>query len=324
MPRLIPSPELEARLSPRVRYSPSRMLTFLKCPAYFEFRYLETQTEEPKAVNLFLGSAVHKICEMAYEEKIKSGKLPPVELMLAAHEEIWKHASDEVAEQFTGDLAKFEMLSRKMIQTYLTDRAPYVDPIEVESEWYYEPPDKEYYIHGIIDIIAAVKSTKPIILKAGNKELAEKDLLHVFKQEPDNPLVKTAADKGIIYYKPTDSVRLRRVHDIKTVGRTPSRVPIGDGYSISPDYEFQLAWYGLMLTEGKHGIDVCLDYITKTAAPKCLEAADNVSKARCNSLLKTIDLIHTAVGTGIFYPNRMSKFCGHGCDFWQKCHEKHG
>jgi hypothetical protein len=300
------------------------MLTFLKCPAYFEFRYLETQVEEPKAVNLFLGSAVHKIAEMAYEQKIATGKLPPVDEMLAAHDEIWKTAADEVAEQFTGDLKTSELLSRKMVKTYLTDRAPFVDPIEVESEWYYEPPGKEYYIHGIVDILAAYKPPAPITLTVGKKTLQEADLLQIFKNEPDNPVIQTATDEGIIHHQQTDTIRLRRVHDIKTVGRTPSMEPVGQGYSISPDYEFQLAWYASMLTEGKHGLAVCLDYITKTATPKCLEAASTISKHRCGALMKTIDLIHAAVGTGLFYPNRMSKFCGQGCDFWDKCHQKHG
>jgi len=271
-----------------------------------------------------MGSAVHKICEMAYECKIKTGKLPPVEEMLAAHDELWKTAADEVAEQFVGDLKTSELLSRKMVKTYLTDRAPLVDPIEVEVEYYYEPPKKEYYIHGIVDILAAFKPPTPITLVDGKKTLQESDLLQIFKNEPDNPIIQTATDEGIIYYQPTDSIRLRRVHDIKTVGRTPSMEPVGQGYSISPDYEFQLAFYAAMLTEGKHGIAVCLDYITKTATPKCLEAATTISKPRCNALMKTIDLIHSAIGTGLFYPNRTSKFCGTGCEHWVHCHDKHG
>ena len=300
------------------------MLTFLKCPAYFEFRYLETQTEEPKAVNLFLGSAVHKIAEMAYEQKIKTGNLPPVDEMLAAHEELWRNASDEVAEQFTGDLKNSEILSAKMVRTYLTERAPLIDPLEVESEWYYEPPGKDYYIHGIIDILAAYKPPVAITLETDDKIFQEADLLHIFKNEQGNPIIKTATDEGIIHHKLTDSIRYRRVHDIKTVGRTPGREPVGQGYQISPDYEFQLAWYAAMLTEGKHGIAVCLDYITKTATPKCLEAATVISKTRCGNLVNTIELIHQAIGTGLFYPNRMSKFCSLSCDFCGKCHQKHG
>ncbi len=326
MPKYLPTPESEERLLTKTRYSPSRMLTYMKCGAFYEFRYLSPQVEEMKPVNLFLGSVVHKIAEMAYEHKIQTGVLPHIDDLLAAHEEIWRDAGEEVVEDEVGDLLKSQQMSRKMLQVYLKDRAPNVDPIETEAEWYLEFPHKDFYIHGIIDLVAAYKPLAPITF-TDTKGTAydDKSLHHILTTEADSPLANEINESGFVYHGHSDEVRVKRIHDIKTIARTPAMDLMKPGnYQMSPDYEFQLAFYATMITEGRHDLSVCLDYITKQATPKVMEASSLIEAKRVPLMLNTIDLIHRSAETKLFYPNRASKFCGSNCEFWDACHEKHG
>ena len=57
------------------RFSYSSLETYKKCPAQFQFRYIDKVIKKEEGVEAFMGKRVHEALEYLYNEKL-SFKLP--------------------------------------------------------------------------------------------------------------------------------------------------------------------------------------------------------------------------------------------------------
>ena len=106
-----------------------------------------------------------------------------------------------------------------------------------------------------------------------------------------------------------------RLIDIKTASRRPSYV--------SADYAFQLATYR-QITPGASG-EVRVDSLVKTQTPQIVQQSYTVGEADLRATQVLFPLVHDAMASGIYCPNRQSLLCSQRhCSFWKSCEREFG
>lgn len=152
----------------KVTLRPSSIQQFLNCPAQW-FRGAVLRDYQKPSAAAEAGSSLHKGAEVGYEEKIKTGRLPPLSVVTDAVNEEWKQRNEELDITYNKG-ETFENFQTELIgdiSTYYTKIMPETQPIAVEK--HYEPIKLEHPIFsnigGTIDIdleggLADIKRTK--------------------------------------------------------------------------------------------------------------------------------------------------------------------
>ena len=71
------------------RFSYSSLETYKKCPAQFQFRYIDKVIKKEEGVEAFMGKRVHEALEYLYNEKL-SFKLPFFDHVIEKYYEVWE------------------------------------------------------------------------------------------------------------------------------------------------------------------------------------------------------------------------------------------
>ena len=127
--------EMPARLNDGVadRLSPSQVSEFLDCQAKW---YFHKVLGLPEAVssNLSLGRAVHAALAENFRQKIETKEDLPGAGVQALFTEAWTNAKDETTWAPDNNAEDLENAGKVMIQTYMDQVAPRIEPAAVEFE----------------------------------------------------------------------------------------------------------------------------------------------------------------------------------------------
>ena len=116
--------------------SVSQLNMWLRCPRQWEYRYVKGLKIPPSGA-LVEGRCYHKSLEENFLHKIESYEDLPVDECLDAFSTEWSKAlSEEESIDWEGKNPRdIKNEGHKLVRKYITDQAPYVQPLEVE-EWY--------------------------------------------------------------------------------------------------------------------------------------------------------------------------------------------
>ena len=113
--------------------SPTQVRTFLDCSAKWWFRY-GLRLPEPKTSSLALGSAVHEAIAENFRQKIETRQDLDLFGITALFRQSWARQRDETDFQPDEDPDQLRLLGEQLVQKYLEEAAPSVDPAGVEFE----------------------------------------------------------------------------------------------------------------------------------------------------------------------------------------------
>lgn len=111
--------------------SPSQIRTLMDCSARWWYKY-GLQIPEPPNANLAIGNAVHAAIAYNFEQKIASGADRPIAEVLEHLEEDWYVAIEDVEFRDDEDPAQLAGQARGLVELYLRDAAPAIQPAAVE------------------------------------------------------------------------------------------------------------------------------------------------------------------------------------------------
>ena len=146
-----------AAIEPGEVLSPSQVNKFLECPANWYFKYL-VGLPDPKTSSLAVGIAVDKAISHYFRVKASDHAEMHEEDVLDVVDTVW---ADQESETTFGDDEKpdqLHALCRRLVQSYLTEMAPKVQPAVIDGE-----PAVQVRVEGTI---AGVKTQGVIDLVA--------------------------------------------------------------------------------------------------------------------------------------------------------------
>ena len=112
--------------------SVTRVNMFLRCPRQFYYRYLEGLKMPPRSA-LGEGKALHRALATAHLEQKKSG-VPPLSLVLDAHQDYWKEEQKTIAGWDSDDTPdKVDKRGKSFLTQYHQELLPKVQPEAVEK-----------------------------------------------------------------------------------------------------------------------------------------------------------------------------------------------
>jgi RecB family exonuclease len=112
--------------------SPSQVSQFLTCPAKWMFRYL-MDVEEPGTAAQALGKAFHETIAHNFRQKQESSRdLPLFECLEFFRRALGEHLEEAALQKGEHPMEILE-LGETMIQKYLAEAAPLIQPAAVES-----------------------------------------------------------------------------------------------------------------------------------------------------------------------------------------------
>jgi RecB family exonuclease len=113
--------------------SPTQVRTFLDCSAKWWFRY-GLRLPEPKTSSLALGSAVHEALAENFRQKIETREDLDVCGVTALFRQSWLRQTDEAVFQPDEDADQLCGVGEQLVQKYMEEAAPSIDPAGVEFE----------------------------------------------------------------------------------------------------------------------------------------------------------------------------------------------
>jgi RecB family exonuclease len=113
--------------------SPTQVRTFLDCSAKWWFRY-GLRLPEPKTSSLTLGTAVHEALAENFRQKIETREDLDVCGVTALFRQSWSRQTEEAVFQPDEDAGQLGLLGEQLVQKYMEEAAPSIDPAGVEFE----------------------------------------------------------------------------------------------------------------------------------------------------------------------------------------------
>ena len=120
-----------------LRLRPSSLQQFLGCPFQWYQAAIRGNFQRPAAAAVS-GTSLHKGAEVGYQDKIKTGELPPLSYLTDAVVEEWQRLNKEqdLVYENGEDYNSYESSLVKGMKAYYDNLMPVTDPIDVER--YYE------------------------------------------------------------------------------------------------------------------------------------------------------------------------------------------
>lgn len=134
--------------------SVSQVSTYLRCPKQYEWRYVKGMISPP-AARMAEGKAMHKSVEVGNRERLLSGMLAPLDMLLDAYSDSWKEERVDVEdwdEDHTEDLILKR--DRVFLMTYHKNYMPRVEPKNIEQRFWLTTRNLHIPVLGYIDLIA--------------------------------------------------------------------------------------------------------------------------------------------------------------------------
>lgn len=155
--RLVAEAELEesALHLPRGYLSVSQVSMYLRCGMQYKFRYVD-ELIRPPGVALVEGSAMHKALEVGLREKMTSGKVAPLDVMLDAWQDTWKEKKKEVVdwgESSNETERTVETRAQALVGKYHAEHLPQRNPAGVEQRFWTMIGETRTPVLGYIDLV---------------------------------------------------------------------------------------------------------------------------------------------------------------------------
>ncbi len=142
-----------------VKYSPSRLSSFLHCPLKYKLAYIDKMDRMEETIEAFLGSRVHEALEELYKKQ-KMGKILTLEDLLSFYKKQWeKRFVDNlriIRKEFSAEDYKNKGI--EYLTNYYKKHYPFNDgktiALEKTISFSFEKNGKKYELFGIIDRLA--------------------------------------------------------------------------------------------------------------------------------------------------------------------------
>ena len=136
---------------PQKYLSVSQVNMYLRCPKSYEWRYVKGAISPP-AIAMTEGSAIHKVLEMAHNEKRRSKQPAGLDAMLDAYHQYWQAEKSKCEYE---DETDEEIVRRdeQFIRLYHKDFVPKIIPVAVEHTLLFPFTRFDIPVKGVIDLI---------------------------------------------------------------------------------------------------------------------------------------------------------------------------
>lgn len=136
------------------RFSYSGLESYKKCPAQFQFRYIDKIRKPDEGIEAFMGKRVHEAIEFLYHE-IQDGKIPFIDHIMDHYEKLWNEKwHDRIAIVKRGETRDhYFQLGMDCIARFYRKNQPFgeeVVGIELEMDFQLDS-DPNYRMKGIMD-----------------------------------------------------------------------------------------------------------------------------------------------------------------------------
>lgn len=267
-------------------YSISQLLTYLRCPLHYQFRYVEgIKPPPPSAVTI--GIAVHSALEVNFRQKIKSKKDLPIDTVLDAYSDAFESKKKETLWKKDESPADVKDEGINLVRAYHTGLDKKGEPM----------------------IFATLNPATSKMIKKPVQPLSPQ-IQPIMVEEPFE--VRFDNDVGYIFIGRIDVVDDKnQVRDIKTSARTPTQDQV--------DTDLQMSAYalGFRVLTGKTERGLLMDFIVKNRVPKIVSIETKRTREDIDRLLKILGHIANAVEKGIFYCSCNPIYCGpENCQYW--------
>jgi len=138
---------------PKTHISVTQVHLYQNCPKAYYWRYVKDLIVPP-AARAIEGKAVHQSLEKGHRERMSSGKMAPLELLLEAHNDAWKDMKPEI-ETWDEDHDENSILkrARMFLTQYHTKHLPALKPVGVEKRFWWTVGQRHIPVLGFIDLI---------------------------------------------------------------------------------------------------------------------------------------------------------------------------
>lgn len=149
---------------PKGYLSVSQVLTYMRCPMQFYWRYIRGVVVPPKA-RMVEGTAVHHALEIGHRMHKKTGKPAPLDVFLDAHSDAWKSGKKKIEKWEDGETAKdIEGRAQIFLTEYHDEYVPKIRPVGIERRFWIVVGPSEIPVVGFIDLVDEEEENKPTIV----------------------------------------------------------------------------------------------------------------------------------------------------------------
>lgn len=136
------------------RFSYSGLESYKKCPAQFQFRYIDKIRKPDEGIEAFMGKRVHEALEFLYQE-VQSGRLPFVDVIVDHYRKRWDEKwHDRIAIAKRNETKEqYFRLGEECVTRFYRKNQPFsemVKGIELEMNFMLDG-DENYQMKGIMD-----------------------------------------------------------------------------------------------------------------------------------------------------------------------------
>ncbi len=267
-------------------YSISQLLTYLKCPLHYYFRYIEGLKIPPRSA-MILGTSVHAALEHNFKQKIESKKDLKVNDLLDVYSTSFDLAKPETLWEKDENPSEIKDSGIDLVRAYHTGKDKKGEPMIFRE---FNPSTRKYEKRIIKPLSPTIQ---PIMVEEPFEVKFENDVDYIFVGRMD-----LVDDKY-------------RIRDTKTSAKSPTQDQV--------DTDLQMTAYslGFRVKTGRVEKSLVMDYLVKNHFPKLMSVETKRTDDDIQRLLKILAQISGAIDKGVFYCSCNPIFCNaNNCGYW--------
>ena len=220
---------------PRGYLSVSQVLSYVRCPMQYYWRYIKGIVFPPQA-RMVEGKAMHKSLEVGHRVYKNTHTPAPLDVLLDAYHDAWKEMKKDV-ESWDGEKEDAIVVrDRTFLTDYRTNFVPKMRPQEIERRFWLSMGKNNIPVVGFVDLIDLEEDDEPAIVDhkivAKSKSQAEVDNdLQLTVYSYANGASKVRFDSFVKLKKP--KIAIARSTRVPADGRWAARVFDTVGQAIS-------------------------------------------------------------------------------------------
>lgn len=148
------SPKM-SELLPRGYLSVSQANLFIGCPQAWYLRYVERKPSKG-VLRMFEGKNVHAAAEKVANDKMQTGKVPPLDVALDAFSDAFEQSKPLIEDWEERDPGQTKDLGAELTRLYHAEIAPQIAPVGVEQDFTVQIPvpgtNETIPVYGVIDL----------------------------------------------------------------------------------------------------------------------------------------------------------------------------